>query len=295
MNRRSAPVAGFTLIELLVVISIIALLIGILLPALGAARRSARTIQCQSNVRQLSIAFQGYSTDTNAFYPGDGRLTYSDRDNNLGNWVPGFSMQQAVSPVDLTKGSIYPYAESLEIFRCPEDEFTEPEPPNPGSSGLSYTVSNHIYNTSGRMPGLAVSGSISIGAIKIKKTITVSNTDLYRSPSSLIILVDEGGPNNDPDFGGTFSNRGVNDGFFENMGVPDVANANPGGPTSDKSKWYHSDGAAFGFADGHGEVRKRTDLEVVGWIQGNVLPSGRTFSYGGLWDPLAEAPLNLFE
>jgi prepilin-type N-terminal cleavage/methylation domain-containing protein len=54
---------GFTLIELLVVISIIALLIAILLPALGAARDSARNIQCLSNVRQHAIGAYSHVTD----------------------------------------------------------------------------------------------------------------------------------------------------------------------------------------------------------------------------------------
>lgn len=55
--------AGFTLIELLVVISIIALLIGILLPALGAARESGRKIACASNVRQEVLAVAIYTND----------------------------------------------------------------------------------------------------------------------------------------------------------------------------------------------------------------------------------------
>ena len=62
MNRITGK-RGFTLIELLVVIAIIALLISLLLPSLGATRKTARGVICQSNLRQFGIAIQAYLDD----------------------------------------------------------------------------------------------------------------------------------------------------------------------------------------------------------------------------------------
>ncbi|MEX0774661.1 MAG: type II secretion system protein [Phycisphaeraceae bacterium] len=66
MQRLARP-RGFTLIELLVVISIIALLIAMLLPALGNARQAARAIQCASNQRQLGLMLETYANDNGAY------------------------------------------------------------------------------------------------------------------------------------------------------------------------------------------------------------------------------------
>lgn len=56
---------GFTLIELMVVIAVIALLIGILLPALGQAREEGRSAVCAANLRSMGLAWQLYSNDNN--------------------------------------------------------------------------------------------------------------------------------------------------------------------------------------------------------------------------------------
>src|SRR2546423_7680802 len=77
--RLSSPKSAFTLVELLVVIGIIAVLIGVLLPALNRAREQAKITQCASNIRQLCASLINYAIENHGKFPPSG--TFFDPNN----------------------------------------------------------------------------------------------------------------------------------------------------------------------------------------------------------------------
>jgi len=103
-HKTMAP--GFTLIELLVVIGIIAILAGMLLPALSKAKGAAQKVKCISQLGQLNLASQLYRDDSNGALP-----SRTDGMTALGGRVP------ASWP-----GTLFPYFQSTNTLRCPTDK-----------------------------------------------------------------------------------------------------------------------------------------------------------------------------
>jgi prepilin-type N-terminal cleavage/methylation domain-containing protein/prepilin-type processing-associated H-X9-DG protein len=109
---------GFTLIELLVVISIVALLIAILLPALGQARKAARSTRCLSQQKQLALAYFSYLSDNKQYIPADGAWAgnVGSYPKTIGPWqkqLAGYMGAQRAT-TGPSGGGVY------ELLLCPE-------------------------------------------------------------------------------------------------------------------------------------------------------------------------------
>ena len=116
--RKGRTPRAFTLIELLVVIAIVALLIGILLPALGKARTSARSLRCLANMRSMGQSVTLYQNDFDGHFPLSSHTTGTALDSWLDVLEANYGLDQQVK-------------------ECPEDEYLENRP-------FSYVTNDHF-------------------------------------------------------------------------------------------------------------------------------------------------------
>lgn len=163
-QRRGRPaVRGFTLVELLVVVAIVATLIGLVLPAVQAARESARRINCASHIRQFGLAMLSYESGRRAFPPTGVRPS-----STTGNWSAGggWSLHARLLPYveeagmaglfDFTQAAFTGpfsgqvpnpayaslFATPLPVLLCPSD----PAPPTNAANGFTYGATNYMVS-----------------------------------------------------------------------------------------------------------------------------------------------------
>lgn len=244
---------GFTLIELLVVIAIIAILAGMLLPALSKAKTKAQGVQCMNNHRQLSIAWRMYVEDAHDELPHvkhgpwewvGGWLDYDP--SNRENWDLDANIRKSI---------LWPYCgKSPGIFKCPSDHST--------------------VNVRGkRMPRVRSMSMLNwVGGRGENRPIGYSDPGwkVYRKYSDM----------NDPGPANTFvfldeREDSINDGMFvvDMNGFPD----SPGRTQIvDIPASYHNGSGGFSFADGHAETKKWKHPDTTPPLKPNtIIPFGR--------------------
>jgi len=227
---------AFTLIELLVVISIIALLVSILMPALNIARKQATGAACLANQKTLAMAWVMYYDDN------DDRIAFGNTSdwNDIKPWAyyPGSAPGMETKYESIRNGTLYPYIETVETYHCPGDKRCNKIAGSyPGSDIIggyrSYSIPGGLFGTlsSGRPIDVVY------GFVPHRKASGIKQT------SEKYVFIEEADA------------RGGN---MESWLIH-PATGGTNGSWWDPLAIWHNDASTLGFCDGHAELHRWLD------------------------------------